>query len=210
MGLHFDGIFTHGNPSPLERNQLRGGIPRLLSRHILHKLNRAGCIVFFLICLTDQVLQAFTASLYRPDGNFLVSHEYASIRIFEEYPPPAARLHTPGTDKYASFHDNRPDADHAVRGLPAGAYAKDLLLTNGIEGLLGETIPGCHCLISVLNSIGKLYAYRHRNDRLGSGAGQFSTLWIDSKCNDSMRVLVCRQQKGARGVDREITRLPAS
>src|SRR5688572_17527849 len=210
MCLHFESIFTHGNPSPLEWDQLRGRIPRLLPRHILHKLDRAGRIVFFLICLTDQVLQTFTASLYGADGNFLVPHEYASIRIFEKYPPPTARLHAPGTGEHAPFHDDRPDADHAVRGLPAGANAEYLLFTNGIEDLLGETIPGCHRLISVVNSIGKLYTYRHRNDRLRSGAGQFSALWIDSKCNDSMRVLVCRQQKGTRGIDREITRLPAS
>src|SRR5215207_8486388 len=78
------------------------------------QIERTGCVVFFFIRLADQVLQTFTPSLHSFDSDFSISNENAAKRVFEECPPPTARLHTPRTDEDASLHHNSPDANDLV------------------------------------------------------------------------------------------------
>ncbi len=89
-------------------------ILRFPARHILHILNRPRCIVLFLISFTDQILQAFAARLYRSNADLLLAYEDASVRVFEERPPPAARLHTPRSDEDALLRDDGPDPNDAM------------------------------------------------------------------------------------------------
>src|SRR5688572_21543632 len=140
MRLNFVTITAHHMHSPLERDQLRGGIPGFFTRHFLDELNGARRVVLFLICLADQVLEALGPSLHSSDGNILIADEFASMRVLEKCPPPTARFHTPGTHEHASLHYNSPNADDAVHGLPARPDAKDLLFADHLQNLRLEAI----------------------------------------------------------------------
>ena len=118
-----------GSISSSKRNQLSRRVPSFLLFESLDKDARARCWKFVCVGAVDQLLQSLAACEDGPHLNLLAVDFDDPARFLAQRAIPASFLQAIRANEHASFDDDGPDADDAVR-LRAGANAEDLRVVN--------------------------------------------------------------------------------